>query len=343
MSKRFIDVAAGLVLKSDGQLLLAQRPGDKPWSGWWELPGGKIEPGETSEQALARELNEELGIVVTHATPWVTYTHEYPETIVRLAFYRVTGWTGDPSGLEGQAIAWTDSQGIPDVAPLLPATHAPLRWLKLPDRYLITSIVRPAQLAESMTRLAAAIDTGVRLIQFREPEWALQADPQAQDALYDAFQQVLNLCRDRSVYCLVNSVHPKEWAVQADGIHYRAADAMALARQQIDLQPVTVVKSAAALPGALRGDYYVGMSAHTEQELDVARQIQADFAVLGHVLDTPSHPGVSGMGWDRFSGLNRLAGLPVYAIGGQSVATTGAAHAHGAHGIAGIRLLAPRR
>src|SRR5690554_6024480 len=99
MSKRFIDVAAGLVLKADGQLLLAQRPGDKQWSGWWELPGGKIEVGETPKQALIRELNEELGIVVTHATPWVTYTHEYPNTIVRLAFHRVTGWTGEPSGI----------------------------------------------------------------------------------------------------------------------------------------------------------------------------------------------------------------------------------------------------
>src|SRR5690606_35106195 len=93
MSKPFIDVAAGMILRADGSLLLAERPADKPWAGWWELPGGKIEPGETTLEALGRELKEELDIDVTHATPWVTYTHEYPKNIVRLAFCKVTGWT----------------------------------------------------------------------------------------------------------------------------------------------------------------------------------------------------------------------------------------------------------
>lgn len=339
MSKRFIDVAAGLILKPDGQLLLAQRPGNKPWSGWWELPGGKIEPNETPEDALARELNEELGIVVTQATPWVTYTHEYPETIVRLAFHRVTGWTGEPSGCEGQAIAWTDSLGTPSVSPLLPATQPPLRWLKLPDRYLLTSIGQPAHLASSLQRLSAAMDAGIRLIQFREPEWALQTDPKAQDQLYSAFQHVLALCREHGVYCLVNSIHPEKWAGQADGIHYRASDAIALTKQNANPHPVADIATTTALPGALRGAWYVGMSVHTEQDLEVARQIQADFAVLGHVLDTPSHPGRPGIGWDRFSQLNRLAGLPVYAIGGQSPETAGIAMQRGAHGVAGIRFL----
>lgn len=340
MSKRFIDVAAGLILKPDGQLLLAQRPGDKPWSGWWELPGGKIESGETPGHALARELNEELGITVTQATPWVTYTHEYPETIVRLAFHRVTGWTGEPSGCEGQAIAWTDPFGTPGVSPLLPATEPPLRWLRLPDRYLLTSIRRLEHLNAFKTHLSAAIDDGVRMIQFREPEWAQDTDDQARDQLHQAFQQVLELCRARGAYCLVNSIHPKEWAAQADGIHYRASDAIALKKQGSALHPVADIASTETLPGALRGSWYVGMSVHTEQDLEVARQIHADFAVLGHVLETPSHPGIPGIGWDRFSQLNWLAGLPVYAIGGQSAATADIARQHGAHGIAGIRFVA---
>src|SRR5690606_36735538 len=98
--KPFIKVAAGLILRPDGQLLLAQRPSDKPWAGWWELPGGKIEAGESTLEALARELQEELGIQITDASPWVTYTHEYPKNIVQLAFCRVYGWTGTPAGLE---------------------------------------------------------------------------------------------------------------------------------------------------------------------------------------------------------------------------------------------------
>src|SRR5690606_24974645 len=138
MSKPFVDVAAGLVLKPDGQLLLAERPGDKPWSGWWELPGGKIEPGENVLQALARELKEELDIDVTEAARWVTHVHEYPKTIVRLSFCKVTAWQGTPTGVEGQALAWVKTDRPLEIGPLLPATEPPLRWLQLPERYLLT-------------------------------------------------------------------------------------------------------------------------------------------------------------------------------------------------------------
>lgn len=349
MSKRFIDVAAGLILKPDGQLLLAQRPGDKPWSGWWELPGGKIEAGETPAQALARELNEELGITVTRSTPWITYTHEYPQTIVRLGFHRVTDWNGEPSGLEGQSLAWVNAHAVPTVSPLLPATLPPLRWLQLPDRYLISSIGAPRQLAPFLEKLAAALESGIRLVQFREPAWAARPGKDEQDLLYDAFQRVLTLCRQHGAHCLVNSVHPEAWGEQADGMHYRAADAPALlntldpgASDTADI-PDTPDASGTpglpGLPGALRKNRYVGMSAHTARDLEVARQANADFVVLGHVLDTPSHPGIPGMGWEQFSDLNRQAGLPVFAIGGQSPDSADTAVAAGAHGIAGIRLI----
>lgn len=356
MSKQFIDVAAGLILTPDGQLLLAQRPGDKHWSGWWELPGGKIEPGESPAQALARELNEELGIDVTHSTPWVTYTHEYPKTIVRLAFQRVTGWNGEPSGVEGQSLTWINAYATPSVAPLLPATKPPLRWLQLPDRYLLTSIGTQEQLTPFLKRLATALDAGVKLVQFREPAWAARTGKQDQDQLYDAFQHVLALCRQHGAYCVVNSVHPEDWSNEADGIHYRAADAAAL-KDTLDSQSSEVTDTRdtsdtsvtasgdhsddTGLPGALRVTRYVGMSAHTARDLNIARQINADFAVLGHVLDTPSHPGIPGMGWEQFSALNQEAGLPVFAIGGQSVDTIEAATTAGAHGIAGIRFITP--
>lgn len=113
------EVAVGVLVRSDGRYLLAQRPAGKPYEGYWEFPGGKLEPGETVEAALGRELHEELGIVMTQCHRWHTLEHDYPHAYVRLHFCKVTGWTGEPHGREGQAFSW---QRLPvEVAPLLPA------------------------------------------------------------------------------------------------------------------------------------------------------------------------------------------------------------------------------
>ncbi|MYN12932.1 Nudix family hydrolase [Pusillimonas sp. TS35] len=329
MTKPFVEVAAGLILRHDGAVLLAQRPADKPWPGWWELPGGKLEPGETVLQALARELHEELGIRVTQATPWVTYTHEYSKNIVRLSFCRVTGWEGEPQGLEGQQLAWVDPQAQPlPVQPLLPATHPPMRWAQLPAHYLITSIGHAAALPRYLATLDTALRKGVRLVQFREPGLAAN---EAQ--CLDAFRQVLQCCHAHGARCLINSIHPEAWWAEADGVHMRAQDALARAPRHAPTPPPQE-----APPGASgRNGHLLGVSAHTAQELQAARALDADFVVVGHVLDTPSHPGVPGIGWPAFAALAQQAALPVYAIGGQSPATLNEARAHGAHGIAGIR------
>lgn len=355
-AKPLIHVAAGMILRADGALLLAERPADKPWSGWWELPGGKIEPGETVLQALARELDEELGIQVTQATPWVTHVHEYPKNIVSLAFCRVTGWNGTPAGREGQTLAWVDPHAPFTAGKLLPATEPPLRWLRLPERYLVTSIGGPAQLAGYLARLDLALQGGIRLVQFREPAWQRQGGAQA---LAAAFQEVLRRCRAHGARCLVNSVHPRGWWDQADGVHLRAADARlpevaarlhpaaegaarangeANASTNDNADAKTAPEANATNPAARPGRL-LGMSAHDAADLALARELAADFAVLGHVLDTPSHPGEAGMGWERFAELAGGAGLPVLAIGGQSEATLDEARRHGAHGIAGIRHL----
>lgn len=315
MNKPFIDVAAGLITRPDGSLLLAQRPPGKPWEGWWELPGGKIESGETTLQALARELKEELNIDVTLATPWVSYTHEYPTTIVRLAFCRVTAWVGEPVGAEGQELAWVHPDQPLTVGPVLPATEPPLRWLQLPDHYLLTSIGSLDGLPAFIETLDKALTAGVKLIQFREPGWQ-----GSQAELLQAFQQVVQHCRSRGALCLVNSCHPGSWAELADGLHLRASDAASHTAQKA-------------------ADKLLGVSVHNEADMARANAIDADFAVLGHVLDTPSHPGQPGMGWAQFTRLVANAGLPVFAIGGQSDSTLATARQHGAHGIAGIRHL----
>ena len=97
-----VDVAVGVVLRDDGAVLLGQRPPGKPYAGWWEFPGGKLETGESVADALARELHEELGLDEVRSTPWVVRGHAYPHATVRLWFRRVRGWRGEP-----RSTAWT--------------------------------------------------------------------------------------------------------------------------------------------------------------------------------------------------------------------------------------------
>ncbi|MBJ7265101.1 MAG: Nudix family hydrolase [Burkholderiaceae bacterium] len=321
---RVIDVAAGVILRSDGQVLLGQRPVGKPWPGWWELPGGKVEPGETILQALTRELQEEIGITVTEATPWVTYVHAYPEKTVRLSFWRVTAWTGEPQGLESQALAWVHPSDAHRVGDLLPATLPVLRWLHLPNGYGITDIRGPEHLPAYLLRLDRALADGLRLVQFREPAWSEGVDA---PSLRTAFDRVLARCRAAGARLLVNSLHPWAWSHEADGLHLRAADA----------QRESEAQARSALLATLPEHALLGVSVHSTAEVAVARRLEADFVVAGHVAATPSHPGEAGMGWDGFTSILVDAGLPAYAVGGQSRDTLAAAQAAGAHGVAGIR------
>lgn len=323
MSKPHLEVAVGVILRPDGQVLLGSRPAGKPWAGWWELPGGKIEPSETVAQALARELKEELDITVLHSEPWVVYTHEYPNNTVRLHFYRVYEWDGEPKGLEGQEITWVDPRHPTTSGPLLPAALPPLRWLQLPEQYLVTAIAQAQALPTYLVQLEQALQAGLRMVQFREPAWAAQ-DGQEQ-AIYAAFQQVVALCHRYQALCLINSIHPESWWSQADGLHLRSHDAKAW--QDRFSSELTERQGLLA------------MSTHNEQDIQIARELNTDFIVLGHVLDTPSHPEAPGMGWQQFEQQQQYAACPVFAIGGQSASTLTIAKEHGAHGIAGIRHL----
>ena len=125
--RKVTEVAVGVLVQPDGRFLLAQRPAGKPYEGYWEFPGGKLEPGESVEAALARELHEELGLDVTQCERWHILEHDYPHAYVRLHFCKVTAWRGEPVGREGQAFSWQDTPVT--VGPLLPATIPVVAWL----------------------------------------------------------------------------------------------------------------------------------------------------------------------------------------------------------------------
>ncbi len=121
-----IDVAVGILMRDNGDVLLGQRPDGKPYAGYWEFPGGKVEAGEPILDALKREFVEELGVRILEAEEWCGVEHVYEHAHVRLHFFISRAWEGQPQSLEGQAFAW---QGAVGVSPLLPATIPLLEWL----------------------------------------------------------------------------------------------------------------------------------------------------------------------------------------------------------------------
>jgi len=300
-----VDVAVGVLIRPDGRFLLASRPPGKPYPGYWEFPGGKLEPGESVAAALARELHEELAIEVGPVFPWVVTEFDYPHARVRLHFCRVFEWSGQLHAREQQQYGFFAFDHLPD-GPLLPATIPLLRWLRLPPSYALSAAGRLGP-AAFLLRLEIALERGLRLLQFREPELA-------SNAVVPLFREVLARVRSAGATLLVNSRHEQQLWEQADGVHLTAAD---LGR--LEARP--------ALP-------WVAASVHSANELRRCAELGLDFAVAGPVKPTPSHPGQAALGWAAFAELISATALPVYAIGGMNPGDVRTAMHSGAHGVA---------
>jgi len=307
---RLTDVAVGVLQRADGAVLLGQRPAGKPYAGWWEFPGGKLERGETVEQALSRELYEEVGITLRESRPWVVREHHYPHAHVRLWFQRAWSWSGEPRAREGQALAWRKPEQI-DLAPLLPASIPAIAWLRLPDRLAISCATEFGD-AGFLARLEERLAGGLRLLQLREPGM----DAGRFDAL---FHRVRRLCAHHGARLIVNSAHPHTYAQACDGVQLRAAD----------------LRSIASRP-ALR---LVGASCHDADELALATRLGADFALLGPVKPTQTHPIARTLGWPAFAQRVRGSGVPVYALGGLGERDASQARRAGAQGLAMMRAM----
>jgi 8-oxo-dGTP diphosphatase len=303
-----VDVAVAVLIRSDGAALLAQRPRDKVYSGYWEFPGGKIELGEPVAEALRREIREELGIEIERAYPWITRVFTYPHAKVRLHFYRVYAWRGEPHALEHQAIAWQRPDAI-ELDPLLPANGPVLRSLMLPAEYAIT---RAGELGvESfLSRLEASLRGGLKLIQIREKTLARQA-------VEEFARRVVALVRAHGAKVLVNADAALACEIGADGVHLTSAQ----------------LGSSSARPDLP----WCGASCHSIEELRRAEALGVDFVVLGPIRATPSHPDAIPLGWGRFQEIAAGAAMPVYALGGIVPFDLEQAMSCGAHGIAMVR------
>jgi len=297
-----IEVAAGILIDDRDRVLLMQRLPGKHLAGLWEFPGGKLEPGETIDEALVRELDEELGIEVLASTPLISLPWRYPEKTVRLHALRVTKWRGEPRAREGHPLRWVALRDM-DVAAMPPADAPIVTALRLPPYYVIAS--------SSQAALDGFSRGGDTLWQLRMPEanrHEIRCAAQRLMAGDSRFREWMLLNRDIEL--------ARELGV---GVHLKAAQLRTLRGRP------------------LPRDAWVGASCHGAEELELAAALGADFATLSPVHPTTSHPDATPLGWERFAQLVADARLPVYALGGIGPDDLERARVAGAQGVAGIR------
>ena len=309
---KLTEVAAAVIERpgADGttEFLLGQRAPGTYYPGFWEFPGGKVEPGETPHAALVRELHEELGIEVLRADPWLRRQHVYEHAHVRLNFFRVREWRGELHDHVHSALAWQRADA-PSVSPMLPANAPVLAALALPNFYAITHAGEMGVDAQLLA-LAQALESGLKLVQLREP----RLDAARRAAFVHA---AVELCHQYGARALVNGDMELAEAAGADGVHL----------------PAHQLATQAVRPGLP----LVAASCHSAAELELAARLGCDFAVFGPVRATASHPGAAGIGWDNFAAALGVPPLPTYALGGLSRADLDLALQAGAHGVAAMR------
>lgn len=302
------EVVAAVLVRPDGEVMLASRPPGKVYAGYWEFPGGKVEAGESLEDALARELHEELGITVTHACRWITRVFVYEHATVRLNFFRVPAWTGVPHPHEGQTFSWQQPEHIA-VTPLLPANFPIVKALTLPAVLGITH-AESLGVETFLARLDAALAGGLRLILVRDKSLP-------EDTRLDLARAVVHRAHATGARVLVNGNPEFARASGADGVHLDSA-----AATRLSARPDTA---------------WVGVSCHDAAELAHAAALGADYALLSPVLPTQTHPGAPTLGWKKFSSLAAASPIPVYGLGGLERTDVARAQSHGAHGVALLR------
>lgn len=310
-----VHVAVAILRRADGDVLVAERPAWRHEGGGLEFPGGKLDPHESVADALARELDEELGVRLERWQPLLRIRHRYPDRAVVLHVGLVEGWHGEPRGAEGQAVGWHAPATLQPER--FPAANRPiLAALRWPARYLVTPPVPEAGIASVVNGLGRAIDQGHGLIQLRAPDWG-------RAAWRELLGAACGLAADapHEVRLLVNTSDPR-WLdrfPRLAGIHLGARLLGRFRDRPIPL------------------DRILSCACHDDGDLRQAERLGADLALVGHVKATPTHPAQPPLGWTGLEALVARTALPVYAIGGLTADDLAAAREHGAVGIAAIR------
>lgn len=301
-----VEVAVSIVRAPDGRVLMAERTAGQISPGFWELPGGKIDAGESPEQAAVRELAEEIGIRPASLRRWMNYDHPFPLRRIRLYFFLVDRWDGIPHGREGQRLAWVDP-AAPSVEPILPSVGRVLNALGLPPLYAVCRSSDHGGVAPLLERIRLGVRSGLRLFQLREPDMS----PDQRVTLARRVNAIAAPAGARVM--LVGSALEARRA-GLTGIHSTVKELHRFtARPPVPLWTC---------------------SCHDKNDLALATELGADAAVLSPVFDSPVHPDRQALGWTGIEHLSGSARFPVYAQGGLHPASLEQARRAGAIGIA---------
>lgn len=328
---RILRVAVAVIVK-DNRVLLSKRAKNVHQGGLWEFPGGKFEADESIEQALFREIKEELGIHIKQSQPLIKLIHHYPDKSVLLETQLITQFEGkqysiddkpEQYGLEGQAVKWVKREAL-DTYQFPQANKPIINALRLPDRYLIS----PDQLSEkadsqSIKQFLEEFSQSCqhhKMIQLRIKSLENKQLNKMLEALFEIAQK-------QQVQVLVNSSMCLEQAnIQlSSGIHLTSAH----------LHDSKFIKQYRAQ----FSHKMIAASCHCQKDVERANELELDFIVISPVKKTTSHPCQESIGWLQFKKLTDMAKIPVFALGGMKRADIKEAQKHGAQGIAAISSL----
>jgi len=308
-----VHVAVAVIVNDDGEVCISFRHEGLHQGGLWEFPGGKMEQHETVEQALKREIKEELDIDIEATRPLITVSHDYQDKKVCLHVNRVQSHHGQATGLEGQRVKWVAVDELPSYD--FPAANYPIiKAVQLPDRYLITG--KFVDEDDFLKKLKKALDREIRLVQLR-----LKEDDFNIEGVQSLIQQTSSLCKHAGAKLLFNIPEQHIKMIELSGVEFDGYHADSRILKKLSQRPDGKLFSA---------------SCHNQDELNKAKGLGADFVVLSPVQKTASHPEMQAMGWQQFSDMIAACTIPVYALGGVSERDLEKAWLHGAQGIAAI-------